>query len=170
MTFVGHIVICVPRSIICTLAPLGRKGCYSKSHVIVLFSKPVLTHKQWGNLRITRHTDRPRQKTARMYQYLDSEMSHPGLIARLLRFSPALSHFLLLTHWSPPLKTVIHCLKSCKEFLANPSASAQTPLFYCLLREIQRTSSTESSSSRIRRHFDSTTQQQQTEQTKCKSK
>ena len=58
---------------------------------------------------------------------------------RLLGFSPALSHFPLQTCWSPRSKTVIHCLKSCKEFLENASASAHKSLSYCLLREIQRT-------------------------------
>ena len=86
--------------------------------------------KQWGNLRITRHTDRPRQKTARMYRYLDSQMSRPRFIAAPSLLSPSLIFFCKHIA-SPPSKTVIPCLKSCKEFLANPSASAQKPLFYC---------------------------------------
>ena len=36
---------------------------------------------------------------------------------------------------SPRSKTVIHHLKSCKESLANPTASAQKPLFCCLFQE-----------------------------------
>lgn len=48
------------------------------------------------------------------------------------------------------LQVVIHRLKSRREFLANPTASAQKPLSYRLFREIQRRTSTESSSSEIK--------------------
>ena len=123
--------------------------------------------KQWGNLRITRHADRHETKDGAdvpvsRFSDVASEVDCGRFASLPLSLSFFCKHIA-----SPRSKTVIHCLKSCKEFLANPSASAQKPLFYCLLREIQRTSSTESSSSRIRRHFDSTTQQQQT---KCKGK
>ena len=80
---------------------------------------------QLGNLRITRHTDRPRQNRRRgCTGILILRFSVRGWL-RPLRVSPALSHFLLQTYWSPRSKTVSLCLKSCKEFLANPTECEQ---------------------------------------------
>ena len=42
-------------------------------------------------LAIARHTDRPRQKGARMYRYLDFQMSRPRLIAAPWLLSRSLS-------------------------------------------------------------------------------
>ena len=57
----------------------------------------------------------------------------------------------LQTHCKSSLQVCnIHNLKSCSEFLANPTTSASKPLYYRLFRQIQRRTSTESSSCEIR--------------------
>ena len=105
-------------------------------------------------MRITKNTDKPRQKTVRMDRYHDSQTSRPGLIARPLRFSLALSYFLLKTYCKSSFEDC-NSLKFTAQNLAKSSSqillrALKNRYSIACFKKIQRRSNRESSSPRLR--------------------